>query len=288
MGIDPVVERIPCRGDDHYLKITEFYINILEAIKNKDIFPSAFKPNQGYFLRYDKPLEGDYSGSRALAKIIGHLRKEMPWIPIIMDYKRGDIQRSSDNYSHEGFISWGADAVTVSPYMGYDSLMPFFSRGGTYVLARTSNKGGGDIQNLNITTKDNEYPYPLYLHITTLALKWSRDFPGNVGIVVGATTPKELSDIIQLIISEGKPIPLFIPGIGAQGGDLDSVMETIRENNYPIHLVRINSSSGINYAWEKEGADDYARAAVEEIYRLNQAILPLIQGLEDPIANLII
>lgn len=268
MGIDPVPDKIPLEYDGTERMLTQFYTNIFGAIKETGTIPGLFKPNQGFFIKKDQPLLDIFIGSRALANVIRYLRKNFPNVPRVLDYKRGDIAKSSDNYAMEA-VNWAVDAVTVSPYMGTDSVMPFVSRTkGMYVLVRTSNPGAKDFQDLIL-----EDGRPLYMAVAEKTVEWSKKAKGDVGAVVGATSPDELERIAGFYVESGQDIPLLIPGVGAQGGTAQEVMERLRKVGYELPLVRINSSSGINFAWEKEGnREDYAMAAVRAIQKLNDEI----------------
>lgn len=123
------------------------------------LVPAAFKPNLGYYQCLDHPRDEDFSGSSALADVLDMLESFFPGIPVILDSKRGDIARSSMNYAKEAFEAWQSDAVTVAPYMGSDSVEPFISfpeKGGAYLLNRTSNPGGRDLQNLLVVKEDEK------------------------------------------------------------------------------------------------------------------------------------
>lgn len=244
MGLDPKLEVLPLNTD-----LVDFFSQLFERMVEKKLYPSAFKPNIGYYQSLDKPRQGDFSGSIALAKILDLLDKYFPSIPVILDSKRGDIARSSLNYEMEAFDCWNCHAVTVSPYMGTDSVSPFqVENKGLYVLNRTSNPGGKDLQNLEI-----EKSLPLYLKVSETIVKWSQDKPG-IGAVVGATSMKELSNIANYY--SDKEIPMLIPGVGSQGGSAPEVMNTLKAANYPLYLARINSSSGLTHPWKKGNAPE--------------------------------
>ena len=178
MGLDPVIAALP-KGFANVKKIPHFMREVFREMENQNVLPGAFKPNQGFYLRNDEPLEGNgsdhgyYEGSKALARVIKTIRSNFEGIPICLDYKRGDIAKSSDNYAVEGFKSWEADAVTAAPYMGFDSVLPFAGRNpknleeaakycndesgkGVYVLVRTSNLGAKDFQNLKVLPSTEE------------------------------------------------------------------------------------------------------------------------------------
>lgn len=238
-GIDPNFSSLP-----EGVGIVDFFFEIFSEMKKRNIRVSAFKPNIGYFTRLDKPLEGDFSGSLALAEIV----KALPSKPLILDAKRGDIASSSLNYALEAFSSWNADCVTVSPYMGHDSINPFvlnFPEKGIYILNRTSNPGGKDFQNLVLENEE-----PLYMSVAHTIEKWNEEYSANIGAVVGATNLKEFKDIASSFSSHS--IPLLIPGVGSQGGSAESVKSIMKEVGYPEELARINSSSLLTHPWAKK------------------------------------
>ena len=195
-------------GDD-----PEGFLNrILEGIEATGRWPGALKPNLAYFEQY---------GSRGLQMLERLLERWGPRSLVILDAKRGDIGPSSQAYARAVFDTWGADAVTVSPWMGWDSLEPFLEycpQKGVYVLLRTSNPGAADLQ-------DHVWP--------RLAQQMADRPRSGMGAVVGATRPEDLQTAL------GLNIPLLIPGVGTQGGG-------IPPNLAPMH--RVNVSSGILYA----------------------------------------
>ena len=250
MGLDPVLDFLPARlGYRIDEIIPNFFEKLFDEMSNRYLKPAAFKPNAGYYIKHDVPLQGDFSGSLALSKSIKLCREYFPHTPVIMDYKRGDIATSSANYAKEGFERWVADAVTISPYMGSDSVIPFLeytSKGqGTYVLNRTSNAGGKDFQNLKL-----EDGRTLFEAVGDKLIEWSKKYPGT-GAVVGATSMKELRTLAEKY-SEHE-IPLLIPGVGSQGGSAVDVMNALKKAKYDVKLARINSSSGLTHPWKKEG-----------------------------------
>lgn len=250
MGLDPVLDHIPAHlGYSIDEIISTFFEKVFTEISNRYIQPAAFKPNQGYYIKHDVPLQGDFSGSIALAKIIKLCQDYFPHTPIIMDYKRGDIASSSANYANEGFERWGCDAVTISPYMGSDSVIPFLEYSikgqGTYILNRTSNKGGKDLQNMKLDSGKT-----LYQEVGSKIIEWSKAFPGT-GAVVGATSIEELTDLAKQYAPH--EVPLLIPGVGSQGGSASEVMKALKNSDYDARLARINSSSGLTHPWKKSG-----------------------------------
>ena len=172
-----------------------------------------------------------------------------------LDSKRGDIAKSSENYAKEAFDAWQADAVTVSPYMGHDSVLPFaYPDKGVYVLNRTSNPGAVDFQDQTVLDKvDEKDLYPLYTAVAHHITAWSSEHPG-IGAVVGATSPKELGIIASLYA--GRDIPMLIPGVGSQGGSAEEVIAMMKGAGYDLLLARINSSSGLTHPWKKGAAPD--------------------------------
>jgi len=249
MGLDPIIDFMPGHlGNEINDMIANFFEELFNRITDRNLSPAAFKPNQGYYIRHDIPLQNDFSGTRALARVIKLCHEYFPGIPVIMDFKRGDIARSSHNYAVEGFQRWMSDAVTISPYMGCDSVSPFleFSRegGGTYILNRTSNPGGKDFQNLKL-----ENGKSLYQAVDEKIIEWNRDYPGT-GAVVGATSMDELRNIAKDFSAES--IPMLIPGVGAQGGSAKDVLCALKETNYDLEFARINSSSGLTHPWKSD------------------------------------
>lgn len=269
MGIDPVIEALPYPELSPGRRVLHFFEPIFAQMRQEKVFPGAFKPNIGYFHALDAPLEGGSEGSRALAQIMELLRLEFPDIPVILDMKRGDIARSSRNYAEEAFLVWKADAVTVSPYMGSDSVGPFLSLaeeqyGGVYVLNRTSNPGAQELQNLR--TADG---VPLYVHVAQKIISWNQEY-GTGGAVVGATSPQELQELAEMYAPHS--IPLLIPGVGGQGGNAADTVEILHRSGYPLQLARINSSSGITHPWVKRKEpvpEDWPAAVVANLRKLN-------------------
>lgn len=277
MGIDPVIEALPVSIRDGGIRnLSGFYKRLFSAMQKNNVFPGAFKPNQGFFIKHDRPLKNDFAGSQALATIIKMIRDHFPEIPVILDYKRADISTSSENYAMEGFTGWGADAVTISPFMGTDSVEPFIDycgdkeKRGVYILNRNSNKGSADFQNLIIS--EGEEKKPFYMAISSKIKEWAKGKPG-VGAVVGATSLDEFSEICTFF--SGCDIPLLIPGVGAQGGSSAEITGRLKKAGFSLNLVRINSSSGITHPWHKDGGvapSDWERLCVNELAKLNREI----------------
>lgn len=240
-GIDPVLERIHAapggpHKDEHIdAAICAYFNPIIDRLLEEHTVV-ALKPNHAYFAQYG------FEGLYALQNIINRYSGK---VPIIFDAKRGDIGKSSEAYAKEAYDVFHADAVTVSPYMGKDSVLPFIREGKlAYMLCRTSNPGAADFQEQK-TGKSF-----LFERVAKLSLAW------KTGLVVGAT-----STAIKKIASLTKnQVPFLIPGVGSQGGDLGMVMKALSKNPY-IH--RINASSSIAYAFEKKGTDAVSAAYLE-------------------------
>ncbi len=256
MGMDPDLGQIPVEGDPGE-RIFLFYENILNEIIKKKTFPASVKPNYAFYAQYG--LEG----IEALKKLIDLYRNE--GIPVILDVKRGDIGKTARAYASEAYDFFIADAVTLSPYMGYDSIGPFlesYPEKGCYILTKTSNSSSKDLQ-------DIEYKgSPLYIYVADMILKWYK--PG-VGSVIGATYPEQLQELRDKFSQSGLEVPLLIPGIGTQGGDLRSVISLLKGSG-DIRIHRINSSSGINYAYKRFPGLCYKDAAVKALAELNSEI----------------
>jgi len=236
VGLDPDPARFApqLRGRDD--AITEFCCAIADATAP---FACAFKPQIAYFAAHRAEAQ--------LEAVLAHIRRAHPQIPVILDAKRGDIGSTAEQYAREAFERYGADAVTLSPFMGQDTLAPFLQYAGraVFLLCRTSNPGGDDLQMLDVGGER------LFERIARLAAgPWNR--AGQLGLVVGATYPQELARVRAL----APDLPLLVPGIGAQGGDIAATLEAGRTAQGD-GLV-INSSRAILYA----GKDaDYAAAA---------------------------
>ena len=213
----------------------------------------AYKPQWAFY-----EAEG-VAGLRALEATIEAIPHE---IPIILDVKRGDLGNTSVAYAKAAFETWGADAVTVNPYQGRDSLQPFlaYADKGIFVLTRTSNPGGVDFQALPVRGADGE-ERPLYEEVARQAMTWN-DL-GNVGLVTGATAPEELARVRRL----AGAAPILIPGVGAQGGDLERAVRNGADANG--RRAVITASRSVLYA---SRGSDFADAARAEATRLRGAI----------------
>jgi len=251
LGLDPVPERNPVgRGGDEVARTREFLLELVEAVGDR---VAAVKPNSAFF----EQLGG--RGMDLLVEVCAAARER--GLPVILDAKRGDIGTTAAAYARFVFDVVGADMVTLSPYLGEDSLKPFFERfqggeRGCYLLNRTSNPGGAQFQNLLVDGR------PLYEVLADAIADWHRRFGASVGAVVGATVPEELDRISGMYVEHGAPVPLLVPGVGTQGGDAGRVVAILRQRGL-LARARINSSSGILYAVEKRGGDWLEAAAAE-------------------------
>ena len=240
VGLDPDIARFPAHLRDRPDAIFAFCKEIIDATADT---ACAFKPQIAYFAAL--------AAEEQLQAICTYLRDTYPQIPLVLDAKRGDIGATAEQYAREAFERYGADAVTVNPYMGADSIAPYleWKDRGAIVLCRTSNPGGSDLQFL---TADG---VPLYQHVARLvADKWNTN--GQCGLVVGATFPAELAKVREMV----GDMPLLVPGIGAQGGDVQATVQAGR--TAAGTGMMINSSRAILYAKPNEKAgENFAQAA---------------------------
>jgi orotidine-5'-phosphate decarboxylase len=239
VGLDPEPSRFPGAYNGNAHKIYDFCAAIVDATADAVI---AFKPQIAYFAAHR--AEGQ------LERLMAHMRRAAPKVPIILDAKRGDIGSTAEQYAIEAFERYGADAVTLSPFMGFDSVQPYlkYHDKGAFLLCRTSNKGGDDLQNQRLASLEGQ-PL-LYEHVAQLAHgPWNLN--GQLGLVVGATYPNE----IERVRCIAPCLPLLIPGVGAQGGD---AVATVRAGWRADAPIIVNSSRAILYA---SGGDDFAMAA---------------------------
>jgi len=240
VGLDPDIAKFPGDLKGKSDAIFSFCKAIIDATADT---VCAFKPQIAYFaaLRAEEQLEA----------LCEYLRNTYPHIPIVLDAKRGDIGSTAEQYAREAYERYGADAVTVNPYMGYDSVAPYleWKDRGVIVLCRTSNPGGSDLQFLQADGK------PVYQHVARLvAEKWNAN--GQCGLVVGATFPQELAQVRNIV----GDMPLLVPGVGAQGGDIGATVKAGKTGK-GVGMM-INSSRAILYAKPDEGAGEgFAKAA---------------------------
>jgi orotidine-5'-phosphate decarboxylase len=251
VGLDPDLERMPAQFRGQPDGIFQFCKAIIDATAD---VACAFKPQIAYFAAL---------GAEAQLEAVCHyLRETCPQIPLVLDAKRGDIGATAHQYAREAFDRYGADAVTVNPYMGFDSVEPYMAwpDRGVIVLCRTSNPGGSDLQFLQTDG------VPLYQRVARLvAEKWNRN--GQCALVVGATFPEELAQV-RAIVGE---MPLLVPGVGAQGGDVKATVQAGRTASGTGMMI--NSSRAILFATPRDGEDFAAaarRGAIETRDAINQ------------------
>ena len=245
VGLDPDPQRFPGAYKGDASRIYDFCARIVDATADLAI---AFKPQIAYFAAH--------GAERQLEQLMAHLRSDAPHVPVILDAKRGDIGSTAEQYAKEAFERYGADAVTLSPFMGFDSVQPYlkYEGKGAFLLCRTSNPGGDDLQSQKLASVDGQ-PL-LYEHIAKLAQgPWNTN--GQLGLVVGATYPAEIERVRAL----APKVPLLIPGVGAQGGDAAATVKAGWRSDAPIV---VNSSRAILYA---SSGDDFAQAARAEAQR---------------------
>jgi orotidine-5'-phosphate decarboxylase len=242
VGLDIVVANNPLPMQVYDEPMLPFAREIIDATKD---LVCAYKPNLGFFL-----AEGA-AGIVALERIVRYIPDD---IPIILDGKFGDIGNTAEAYARGAFEQFRADAVTLSPYMGGDSVRPFlqYPGKGAFVLARTSNVNAGEFQNLNVAGEEAPGGELMYERVARRASVWHAEGPGSCGLVVGATAPEEMTSIRQI----APELPFLIPGVGAQGGDLKFAVQHGRTSTGlgPV----INASRSILYASRRV---DFAQAA---------------------------
>lgn len=242
VGLDPEPAKFPAAMQGDASKIYDFCAAIVDATAD---LVSAFKPQIAYFAAH--------RAEDQLERLMAHMRRAAPGVPVILDAKRGDIGSTAEQYAKEAFERYGADAVTLSPFMGFDTIQPYlkYHGKGAFLLCRTSNPGGDDFQNQRLSSVAGE-PL-LYEHIAQLAQgPWNLN--GQLGLVVGATYPAEIERVRTL----APTLPLLIPGVGAQGGDALATVKAGWRKDGPII---VNSSRAVLYA--SSGAD-FAQAARQE------------------------
>jgi len=258
VGLDPEPARFPgaMRGDAS--RIYEFCAAIVERTKDLVV---AFKPQIAYFAAHGAEAQ--------LERLIAHIHDVAPGVPVILDAKRGDIGQTAEQYAREVFVRYRADAVTLSPLLGFDSIEPYLRHEGkgAILLCRTSNPGGADVQDLALASGEK-----VYERIARLASeRWNAG--GQLGLVVGATYPAEIARVREI----APTLPLLVPGLGAQGGDAAA---TVRagwrgDDARTTGPIIVSSSRAILYAGDDEAtyADTARRAAEAARAELNAARL---------------
>ncbi|MGH9270093.1 MAG: orotidine-5'-phosphate decarboxylase [Ilumatobacteraceae bacterium] len=234
VGLDPDPTRFPAPLDGAPDALIRFCTAIIDA--TADVV-CAFKPQFAHFaaLRAEPVLEA----------VCSYVRDRHPDVVLILDAKRGDIGSTAERYAREAFWRYGADAVTVNPYLGTDAAAPFLEQGGVLALCHTSNPGSGELQDLDVGGR------PLYQRVAEMvASRWAAI--GDCGLVVGATYPTQLGDVRQLV----GDLPILVPGVGVQAGDLEA---SVRAGSIGVGVgLLLSSSRDILYA---SSGDDFAAAA---------------------------
>ena len=236
VGLDPEPAKFPARFAGDADAVFDFCRSIVDATAP---YVCCFKPQVAHFAAL--------GAEAALQRLIAYVHATHPGIPVILDAKRGDIGSTAQHYAAEAFDRYRADAVTANPYLGRDSLQPFLDRAdkGVVILCRTSNPGAGDLQDLLVDGR------PLYQRVAEkIARDWNGN--GNCALVVGATWPEQLREVRATV----GDVPFLVPGVGAQGGDVEAVVRNAKTADGSGVIV--SSSRAILYA---SNGEDFAEAA---------------------------
>jgi orotidine-5'-phosphate decarboxylase len=243
VGLDPEIERFPEQIADQASPIFQFNKAIIDATAD---LVCAYKPQFAHYAAYEAEDQ--------LERTIDYIHRSYPGIPVILDSKRGDVGNTAERYAIEAFERYHADAVTVSPYLGGDALEPFlkYEDKGVIILCRTSNPGAGEVQDLEFGGRK------LFHIIAELASRrWNSR--GNCLLVVGATYPRELAEVREIVGN----MPFLVPGVGAQGGDVAQAVQS-GQTAAGTGLI-ISSSRGILYASSGENFASAAREATQKL-----------------------
>lgn len=252
IGLDPELEKLPKLSLDSKAPLVHFTETIVRYTHS---YASAWKPNVAFFERLG--AEGYF----ALEHMVRLMKEVSPDVPIVMDAKRGDLANTSKEYAKYFFQTLGVDALTVNPYMGRDSLLPYLDLGGyIFVLGLTSNPGSTDFQKQKLVGQDNF----LYEEVSDRMARLGEEYPNQVGLVVGGTHPSE----IQSLRIRHPEMYFLVPGFGAQGGDLESIIQASGKRSL------INSSRGITLSTLEENFGQVAEKKAEEVHlQMNQLFL---------------
>ena len=245
VGLDPEIERFPRHIQADASPIFQFNKAIIDATRD---LVCAYKPQFAHYAAYEAEDQ--------LERTIEYIHRPCPGVPVILDAKRGDVGNTAERYAIEVFERYGADAVTVNPYLGGDALEPFLRRAdkGVIILCRTSNPGAREVQDLMVGDRK------LYQVVAELAAqRWNS--LGNCLLVVGATYPRELAEVRALV----GDMPLLVPGVGTQGGDVAQVVQNGQTRSGTGLLI--SSSRAILYASAGEDFATAARAAADALRR---------------------
>jgi orotidine-5'-phosphate decarboxylase len=263
VGLDPEPANFPAPWTGDAARIFDFCRSIVDATQD---LVCAFKPQIAYFAAH--------RAEEQLERLIDHIHRKAPGVPVILDAKRGDIGATAEQYAREAFLRYGADAVTLSPFMGLDSIEPYMQHDGKglILLCRTSNPGGDDLQAQRLATDGltgERADERLFERIARLAAgAWNRS--GQLGLVVGATYPADVARVREL----APTLPLLIPGIGAQGGDAEATVRAGWRANGPIVVSSsravLYASSGADFAVAARGVAEATRAQLQRSRPLPQ------------------
>ena len=253
VGLDPDPARFPSPWKGDAGRIYDFCAAIVDATKD---LVSSYKPQIAYFAAH--------RAEDQLEQLMTHIKRHAPHVPVFLDAKRGDIGATAEQYAREAFERYQADAVTLSPFMGRDSVEPYlrYADKGAFLLCRTSNPGGDDWQMQRLADVPGQPR--LFEHLAALAQgDWNVN--GQLGLVVGATYPKEIERVREL----APTLPLLIPGVGAQGGDAAATVSAgWRQDG---GTVIVNSSRAVLYA---SSGEDFAAAARRVALATRDALRP--------------
>ena len=252
IGLDPDVDSLPAGFERTPDDVLRFVTGIIEATAE---FAAAYKPNSAFY---------EVLGPAGMEVLQAVIASVPAGIPVILDAKRGDMGNTAERYATACFDVLGAGAVTVNPYLGFDSVEPFLRRAdrGVFILCRTSNPGADDLQELEVEGR------PLYLEVARKCREWNTG--GNVGLVAGATRPNDLAAVRR----ECPGMPILVPGVGAQGGDLEAASRAAA-GEAGGDLFVINASRSITGA----GRDsNFQHAAAEAADNLRQAIIRALEA----------
>jgi len=261
VGLDPEPSKFPGAWKGDASRIHDFCARIVDATKDLVI---AFKPQIAYFAAH--------RAEDQLERLMAYIKRVAPDVPVILDAKRGDIGSTAEQYAREAYERYQADAVTLSPFMGFDSIEPYLRHPdkGAILLCRTSNPGGNDWQMQRLADLPGQPR--LYEHLAALAQsEWNRN--GQIGLVVGATFPAEIERVREL----APTLPLLIPGVGAQGGDAVATVQAGLRRDASGAItgpIVVNSSRAILYASQ---GDDFAEVA-RRIAQATRATLNAARG----------
>ncbi len=250
LGLDPEPERLPAPWTRDTQRLFDFCAAVVDATAD---LVCAYKPQIAHFSAVGAEAQ--------LERLVRHIHERAPGVPVILDAKRGDIGSTARHYAREAFERYGADALTLSPFLGRDSLVPYmeaYPERGLFVLCRTSNPGSDDLQALDLQARSGAPAERVFERVARLAAgDWNRH--GQLGLVTGATRPHDIEAVRRI----APQLPLLIPGVGAQGGDLEATVRAAGDR------FLINASRSILYAGEGR---EFAAAARAEALRLRDAI----------------